>query len=100
MVIHPRLIRSVRVQVKLFTELFGNLFNSVIFTVLRADTREGLTEAHKQFDKNLKVSSCKNTHMQTPPPPSSFLGNIVIALLIRDREASGLSNLDVSTYPG
>ncbi|KAK9838897.1 hypothetical protein WJX74_005465 [Apatococcus lobatus] len=40
--------------VKLFTELFTTLFNSVIFTVLRADTRESLAEAHKQFDKNLK----------------------------------------------
>lgn len=57
MAINPRLIRSICAQVKLFTELFGNLFNSVIFTVLRADTRESLTEAHKQFDKNLKVRS-------------------------------------------
>ena len=44
-----------RVQVKLFTELFTNLFNSVIFAVLRADTRESLAEAQKQFDNNLKV---------------------------------------------
>ncbi len=47
------------VQVKLFTEIFGNLFNSTIFAILRADTRESLAEASKLFDKNLKVGpSC------------------------------------------